>query len=277
MIRIGLTSFNEHEYLTGKKNTSLYEYAAHLPVVELDTAYYGIPRKSSVEKWVKETPSEFKFLVKVYSGISCQGDWQQYYSSEEAMVTAFLDAMTPMIESGKLSAFLIQFSAAFGCTPENVRYLQTLRQWFGDLPLAIELRNGSWYLDKYVKQTLQFMTAEKFSLVVVDEPQIPLNPVPFYPFVTNTDFLVFRFHGRNVAGWRANDSEWRKKRTLYRYNHEELSQLAAAVQQLATKVSEVTVIFNNNSGGDAAENALQFKKQLGIEYEHLNPKQLDLF
>ncbi len=49
MIRIGLTSFKEHDKLTGKKNNTLYEYAGFLPLVELDTAYYGIPRKSSVE------------------------------------------------------------------------------------------------------------------------------------------------------------------------------------------------------------------------------------
>ncbi len=38
MIRIGLTSFSEHETLTGKKRSTLYEYASHLPLVEMDTA-----------------------------------------------------------------------------------------------------------------------------------------------------------------------------------------------------------------------------------------------
>ena len=44
MIRVGLTSFKEHDKLTGKKNNTLFEYGAFLPLVELDTAYYGIPR-----------------------------------------------------------------------------------------------------------------------------------------------------------------------------------------------------------------------------------------
>lgn len=39
----------------------------------------------------------------------------------------------------------------------------------------------------------------------------------------------------------------------------------------------VGVIFNNNSGGDAAENALALQKILGIEPDELNPKQIDLF
>ncbi|EOJ73911.1 hypothetical protein WMW_00342 [Enterococcus faecalis EnGen0352] len=48
MIRLGLTSFSEHDYLTGKKRSTLYEYASHLPLVEMDTAYYGIPPKERV-------------------------------------------------------------------------------------------------------------------------------------------------------------------------------------------------------------------------------------
>lgn len=277
MIRLGLTSFNEHEHLTGKKRSTLYEYAGHLPLVEMDTAYYGIPRQESVKKWVESVPENFKFVIKVYSGISCQGDWETYYKSEEEMIQAFLHSMQPLIDSGKLFAFLVQFSASFGCTKENVRYLEKIEQWFKGLPVAVELRNGSWYQADYIKSTLAFMKERKFSLVVVDEPQIPTNPVPFFPFVTNEDFILFRFHGRNAAGWLANDKEWRKKRTLYKYNPAEITGLSEAVKKMSLEVKETGVIFNNNSGGDAAGNALDMKKELNIEYEELNPTQMDLF
>ncbi|MFD2308262.1 DUF72 domain-containing protein [Enterococcus termitis] len=277
MIRLGLTSFNEHVKLTGKKRSTLYEYAGCLPLVEMDTAYYGIPKQESVREWTKSVPERFRFIMKVYSGISCQGEWTQYYQDEQEMVTAFLTSMQPMIESGKLYAFLIQFSGTFSCTKENVQYLEKIRQWFTGYPIAIELRNGSWYVEKYIKQTLSFMKSHEFSLVIVDEPQIPTNPVPFYPFVTNEQFSLFRFHGRNAAGWMANDKDWRKKRTLYRYNAEELADLSAAVKKIASETKEVGVIFNNNSGGDAAGNLLEMKAMLGLEYEQLNPKQIDLF
>ena len=107
MIRIGLTSFKEHDKLTGKKNNTLYEYAGFLPLVELDTAYYGIPRKSSVENWINEVPESFRFVVKVYQGISGQGDWKPYYQTEEEMITHFLDVMSPMVEAGKLFCYSI--------------------------------------------------------------------------------------------------------------------------------------------------------------------------
>ena len=59
------------------------------------------------------------------------------------------------------------------------RLLAKIRHWFKDLPIAIELRNNSWYQPNFVKQMLQFMKENQFSLVIVDEPQIPTNPVPF--------------------------------------------------------------------------------------------------
>lgn len=277
MIRLGLTSFNEHETLTGKKRTTLYEYAGHLPLVEMDTAYYGVPKQESVKNWVEAVPENFRFVIKAYSGISCQGEWETYYQSEEEMVQAFLHSMEPMIQSGKLFAFLIQFSASFGCTKENVQYLTKIGSWFQEYPVAIELRNGTWYQPERVKQTLGFMKQQRFSLVIVDEPQIPTNPVPFYPFVTNEAFVLFRFHGRNAAGWMANDKDWRKKRTLYRYNQAEIDELSEAVEAIAQKTKEVGIIFNNNSGGDAAGNALDMKTRLTLEYENLNPKQMGLF
>lgn len=40
---------------------------------------------------------------------------------------------------------------------------------------------------------------------------------------------------------------------------------------------EVVVIFNNNSGGDAADNAKHLQKALQVEFQGLAPMQMDLF
>ena len=277
MIRIGLTSFKEHDKLTGKKNNTLYEYAGFLPLVELDTAYYGIPRKTSVEKWVEEVPESFRFVVKVYQGISGQSDWQEYYQTEEEMVEKFLDTMQPMYDSGKLFCFLVQFPASFKCTKESVQYLRKLRKWFNDYPIAIELRDYSWYSQALVERTRSFMTRADFSLAIIDEPQLLQTTVPFDPYVTNAQFTLLRLHGRNSQGWQANDKDWRKKRTLYRYSEEELIELASAIRSAEQQTKDIGIIFNNNSGGDAAENALALQKILKIKLQGLNPKQMDLF
>lgn len=277
MIRIGLTSFSEHTTLSGKKKMSLFEYAGHLPTVEVDTAYYGIPRQTTVENWLKEVPEDFRFVVKVYQGISGQGQWQDYFSSPEEMVSQFLTVMTPLIDSGKLACFLIQFPATFKCTKEAVRYLKKLAIWFKDLPTAVEFRDASWYSEKYKDSMYNFMTNHHLSLAMIDEPQLLNTTIPLDPFITNPDFALFRFHGRNVAGWQSNDQDWRKKRTLYRYNRAELLELSQMIQQVAEKVKEVVVIFNNNSGGDAADNAKELMEIMRLDYQDLNPLQLDLF
>lgn len=73
--------------------------------MELDTAYYGIPRRTSVEKWVQEVPNDFRFVVKAYQGISGQGDWEKYYQTEEEMIAKFLEVMKPMSDANKLFVF----------------------------------------------------------------------------------------------------------------------------------------------------------------------------
>ncbi|BAL61566.1 DUF72 domain-containing protein [Melissococcus plutonius] len=279
MIRLGLTSFSEHETLTGKKRATLHEYANYLSLVEMDTAYYAIPKKERVQTWTDAVPNDFRFVMKVYSGISCQGKWDQYFSSEHEMITTFLKNMEPMVNSGKLFAFLIQFPGTFTCTKENVNYLEKIHQWFIGYPVAIELRNSTWYSENYKESMLAFMKEKNFSLVIVDEPQIPTNPVPFFPYITNKEKVLFRFHGRNATGWLANDKDWRKKRTLYRYDSKEISELSDTVKALSLESEEVGVIFNNNSGGDAADNVLAMKARLNLQHNNqLNhPKQLGLF
>ncbi len=42
-------------------------------------------------------------------------------------------------------------------------------------------------------------------------------------------------------------------------------------------VQRSVVIFNNNSGGDAADNAKHLQKALQVEFQGLAPMQMDLF
>ncbi|WP_442955799.1 DUF72 domain-containing protein [Paenibacillus sp. y28] len=64
---------------------------------------------------------------------------------------------------------------------------------------------------------------------------------------------------------------------MYHYKEHELQEWAERIQALASQSEEVCVIFNNNSGGHAAGNAKQLTQMLGLSYEGLAPRQLDLF
>ncbi len=64
MITIGLTTWKEHPALIQNVQRDVTpEYAAVLPVVELDTPFYGIPRASTVANWQKEVPEKFQFIL----------------------------------------------------------------------------------------------------------------------------------------------------------------------------------------------------------------------
>uniref|UniRef100_UPI001C30399E DUF72 domain-containing protein n=1 Tax=Bacillus sp. GbtcB13 TaxID=2824758 RepID=UPI001C30399E len=83
--------------------------------------------------------------------------------------------------------------------------------------------------------------------------------------------------GRNVHGWLDTGENWRAVRCLYRYNNKELKEWVERLEQLKKKTKGIYVLFNNNSGGDAADNAKQLMKMMNITYGEPKPEQLNLF
>ncbi|WP_088809845.1 MULTISPECIES: DUF72 domain-containing protein [unclassified Listeria] len=278
MITIGLTGFSDHDSLNLSNKHKLVDYAAHFPLVEIDTSFYAIPSPRTTANWVNDTPEQFFFVVKAFSAMTTHKKWQDYFDSEIEMYRRFMDAIAPISEGGKLKAVLCQFPPYFNCTKENVTYLRHLAKQMGDLPVAVEFRNASWYSEANKEKTLAFLKELNLIHVVVDEPQVGSGSVPIVLRGTNKDVTLVRLHGRNQYGWmKANSPEWREVRTLYRYNEEEISEWAKYVSHLQKESGEVVVIFNNNSGGDAADNAKHLQEKMKIEYTGLAPMQMDLF
>lgn len=100
------------------------DYAAHFPVVEVDTSFYAIPSPRTTANWAAQTPDEFRFVIKAFSAMTKHKEWSQYFDSENAMYTAYMDMIAPISETGKLQAILFQFPPYFNCTKENVIYLK---------------------------------------------------------------------------------------------------------------------------------------------------------
>ncbi len=276
MIYIGCTGFEEHQVITGKTKTGLSEYASQFPIVELDTSFYFIPTQQAIKKWIRETPASFRFILKV-PGIFTTHHPLPENTTFQQEAQRFLERIAPLYQTGRLFCVLAQFPARFTCTSEHVTYLEELKQLFSTIPLAIEFRHRSWYDKRYNKNMYRFMYAHQLSLVIVDEPKKLPTTVPLDPTITNKTIGVIRLHGRNDAGWMHTGKDARKVRTLYRYSQEELQEFATLAKELTKKTADVAFIFNNNSGGDAAENARQLIQLLEITYHDLNPSQLDLF
>ncbi len=281
MIYIGVTGWGDHDTLYKHGVTArdkLQEYGAHFPTVEVDTSFYAIQSEKNVVKWVKDTPTEFHFVVKAYQGMTGHQRGDIPYSTKEEMFLAFNQSLDPYIESEKLAMVLFQFPPWFDCTKENVAYLRYCREKMGDIPLALEFRNQTWFYPQYRASTLRFMEEENWIHSICDEPQAGMGSVPTVLTPTNKEKTLVRLHGRNTAAWmKPNGKNWREVRYLYRYNKVELLEWKDNLLKLQMETKDIFVMFNNNSGGDAADNAKQLIELLNIEYKGLAAKQLGLF
>ncbi|WP_025782989.1 DUF72 domain-containing protein [Sporosarcina sp. D27] len=283
MIEIGLTGWGDHPDVYAPSSTAkekLMDYSAHFPVVELDATFYAIQPERNIRKWIKETPDHFGFIVKAYQGMTGHLRGELPYESKEEMFELFRLSMEPLIEADKLSLILVQFPPWFDCVKENVEEIRYISKQLEGFDIGIEFRHQSWYAEELRDKTLRFLEENHLIHVIADEPQAGTGSVPFVPSVTRSDKAVIRLHGRNLAGWRnpgGSREAWRKVRYLYDYTDEELKGVQSAVEQVEKKCDYVAVIFNNNSGGHAAENAKRFQKMLHLSFDDLAPKQLDIF
>ncbi|WP_251548136.1 DUF72 domain-containing protein [Limosilactobacillus caecicola] len=279
---IALTTWTEHPALIhAHRPVALREYAQSLPAVEVDTFFYALPQLKTIQQWINQVSPSFQFIVKAHQSMtrhprSIIPDGMDL----PEMFTRFRQVLQPMIATDQLKTVLFQFPPQFTAEVKNIEYLMKVRELMGDLPVAIELRNQSWYRPGVVQSLVGYCRDLHLTLVAADEPHQIQATVPFYLATTTPGLALIRLHGRNAQGWYHPGREWRKQRTRYRYSTAELQELVQQIHQLQPQPRELCVIFNNNSAGDAAPNALMLKKMLNLHFTGLvphDPEQLDLF
>lgn len=281
MISIGLAGWGDHDLIYSKgvkPQQRLREYNKYFFVVEVDSSYYAIHKTELYERWISDTTTNFTFLIKAYQGLT--GHTHQKYSDAEMdiMFQSFRESIKPVIEAGKLKAVLFQYPPWFECNRHHVDLLRLTKDRMKNIPLALEFRHQSWFSPEMREKTLHFMRKEGWIHSICDEPQVFPGSVPTILEASNEDLTILRFHGRNTKGWISGGvSNWREVRYLYRYSNEELLEWRDNLEYLQRKTKEVCVIFNNNSGGDAASNAFQLMDLLGQKRKDLPPQQIDLF
>ncbi|WP_204123010.1 DUF72 domain-containing protein [Lacticaseibacillus mingshuiensis] len=277
MILVGLTAVAEHPDLApnGKAST-LSDIATVFPVVEMDTTFYHIPGEKTVRNWQRQVPPTFQFIVKATATMTQHEPLPADTDRREPFIQ-LRASLQSLIDAKQLTAILFQLPPWFGATADNIAYLKWVRTQYPDLPIAIELRDGSWLSPKFRNSTLALWRQLDFINVVVDEPQVPGNPVPLVPEVTNPTCAIMRLHGRNLMGWLKQGAAWRGERTNYRYSDDELTVLGKTAMKLAAGAKQVFVIFNNNGHQDASPDAQRFIAQQGLQFTGLAPRQLDLF
>jgi uncharacterized protein YecE (DUF72 family) len=257
-------------------------YAERFQTVELNSSFYAVPDRSTVHKWVDDTPDDFVFDVKVHRALSRhaapldslpedlrdgvetteRGRIRLSAELESALAKRLVEETAPLADAGKLGAYLVQLTPAFAPRDHELDELDTLVEILAPHGLAIELRHRGWVREKRRERTLGWFADRGVTFVCVDAP--PGDHIPIMPpldAVTNDRLAYLRAHGRNTDGYLRGRSV--AERFGWRYSDAELEEIGGRVSSLAEEAGEVHVAFNNNRGDDAPTAAQRFRALLG--------------
>ncbi len=251
-------------YPTGTPNELEY-YSQFFNTVEINSSFYRPPNPGYVDNWVRITPPDFRFAVKLWQKFTHPGMYQAA-TGEAAVISPedvnlFHNSLEPLYKSGKLGALLAQFPPSFKNDRYDQQILTAIIRTFGQYQLAVELRHRSWSDDRH---TTDLLREHNVAWVQIDEPKFPSSIAADIPLTA--DMAYFRFHGRNRENWWIGDSETRYK---YLYSLEEIKELANRMRPALEQSRLTFAFFNNHWRGYAPRNAVNLKKELKLPVEEL--------
>jgi uncharacterized protein YecE (DUF72 family) len=257
-------------------------YAERFDAVEVNSTFYAVPSESSVSRWVEQTPDGFTFDVKLHKLLSRHSapknslpkDLRRRVKTtpkgrvvlterlQERLAERVLEAVQPLVDTGRLASFLLQLSPGFAPRSNRLDELAPLIEQLAPHPVAIELRRRSWVKGERAQQTLEWMEANGAAWVCNDSPpgehltiMLPLDAV------THPKLAYLRAHGRNTEGYVRGRTV--AERFAWRYSDDELEEIRGRGQELAEQAAELRLMFNNNRGSDAPVAAERMRELLG--------------
>lgn len=156
----------------------LAEYVKHYATVEIDSTFYGTPRRSTIQKWREIAPEGFLFAAKFPREITHE---RNLVGCGE-LTESFVETMSGL--GDRLGPLLLQLPPSFTVEGMGVLedFLKTLPEGFR---YAVEVRHRSW-----VRSDLPGMLREcGAALVLIDYPGMPRLAE------ATTDFVYVRWLG----------------------------------------------------------------------------------
>ena len=294
-IRIGTCSWaddalSKHWYPEGvPARDRLAYYAERFSTVEVDSTYYRVPTESMVHGWAERTPDEFVMHVKAFGlmtrhpvkleqvpaelreGLPVDDRGRVDRPSREArgeVFRAFLDALAPLREAGKLGGILFQLPPYVVWKPSSLDYLEWANEQLGDDLMLVEPRHRSGYAEEIRGELLRWLEERGMAWVVVDAPKVDAGNVPGTLVAATNPVAYVRFHGRNAATWNARGGS-AAVRFDYLYGEDELREWVPPLRRLSEEAEEAYAFFNNNNQtngvAQAPAGALLLRKLLDEE------------
>jgi uncharacterized protein YecE (DUF72 family) len=122
----------------------LQYYASQLNTVEVNFTFRQLVKDTTVQKWIAETPTNFRFGVKAHQVIT----HIKRLKKTEDFVPRFLSSVEPLAQAGKMGPVLFQL-------PPNMKADRAVLEEFltvlpRGVPSAFEFRHESWFTDEIV-------------------------------------------------------------------------------------------------------------------------------
>lgn len=264
-------------------------YSARFDCVEVDSTFYGLPKREVAEAWVRRTPDDFTFHVKAYGLMTghevderaLHPDLRDYpyeittrgrvrnppREMVERSFDIFLSELEPLHAAGKMGGVLMQYPPYVTATHRehmhhNFEMIEIGAELLRPLPVFVEFRHPSWVTDANLPKTLRFLADRGLTFVPVDAPQFP-GGTTMPPVSAATSPLGYvRFHGRNTGSWHAH-TERAADRFDYLYTLGELREWDEPIHRLAEETERTWVMFNNCKYDYAPRNAADMAAILG--------------
>jgi uncharacterized protein YecE (DUF72 family) len=232
-------------------------YSERFNTVEINSTFYGQPRANAALSWVKRTPKDFEFAIKLYQKFTHPGMTADRSPVAQADVDTFKGGIVPLAAAGKLGPLLVQFPSSFQRTPEAVDYVGWLLEAFAEYVRVVEFRHRSW--SDAGGATLGLLNERRAALVRIDEPKFESSIRPDWS-VHESDIYYVRFHGRNAREWW--DHAESEDRYNYFYSEEELEPIAEKARLARDLKKKVYLMMNNHFSAQSVANATTLKKML---------------
>jgi len=255
---IGTMGFSYQEwsgafYPKGLAGRDFLSYYSHIfNAVEIDSTFYGTPRRESVMRWKEAVPDGFRICVKVPRSITHDAKLVDIYKE----MVAFIDAVKLLDE--KLGVILLQFPPSF--SNSNIHQV---KRFIEDLPngfnFAVEFRHRSWYVPKIG----EMLARHNICWAATEFDGVPKE------VELTSDILFIRFVGQH-GRFRLHDREQIEVSP-------QLEWWWGWIQSQVDRVQSVYCYFNDDFSGHAPAAANKLKSIIGLPIVKPNlPKQMRL-
>ncbi|MFG2294324.1 DUF72 domain-containing protein [Streptomyces sp. NPDC048603] len=211
----------------------LEEYAGHFSTLESNNAFYRLPSPETFASWRDRTPAGFVIAVKASRYLT---HIKRLHDPEEPVARLMAHASAL---GDRLGPVLLQLPPTLRAAPGALD--DCLRCFPADTRVAVEFRHPSWWSE----EVRSVLTARKAALCWADVGSRPVGPL-----WRTAGWGYVRFHQGRAAPWPS-------------YGRTALASWAARIAAAWPGDAEVFAYFNNDLGGAAVRNALDFARLTG--------------